>query len=340
MNPSLLNDFYQDMFAQPALKLYAKKTSSRFPIQRRLQPCRRFQGCHPDARRGERTVSLDMESSSSKDSNRPQAGGSADSDWSVITEASRARGGHKRGDCGSRLSQTRQGENMPNNPSALLSNPSDFGTFGRYVEVPADQKSPEMRDAYDFTKNLRGLVPGPTRFGWPTRNCRIPGPPRRIRQERATLRRCGSGGDVERVVVIAPVRVSGPHGRRQAAKRPDIHRMARHEVQYDAGLLPSATPARIARRFPNESNHSPRYEIRGMANSNARRPESVFLGPSAGVPTNPAGRAFGTEGVRNVPQHIAVAGIPETGIDPVRDRAARRRSLSAFLTAEQIGGRA
>ena len=66
-----------------------------------------------------------------------------------------------RGDCGSRLSQTRQGENMPNNPSALLHNPSDFGTFGRYVEVPADQMSPEMRDAYDFTKNLRGLVPGP-----------------------------------------------------------------------------------------------------------------------------------------------------------------------------------
>jgi 4-carboxymuconolactone decarboxylase len=38
---------------------------------------------------------------------------------------------------------------------------SDFGTFGRYIETPVDQMSPEMRSAYDFTKNLRGVVPGP-----------------------------------------------------------------------------------------------------------------------------------------------------------------------------------
>jgi 4-carboxymuconolactone decarboxylase len=39
--------------------------------------------------------------------------------------------------------------------------PTDVGTFGRYAEVPRDQMSPEMRDAYDFTMKLRGLVPGP-----------------------------------------------------------------------------------------------------------------------------------------------------------------------------------
>lgn len=39
--------------------------------------------------------------------------------------------------------------------------PSDFGTFGRYEEVPVDRMSPDMRDAYEFTKKLRGLVPGP-----------------------------------------------------------------------------------------------------------------------------------------------------------------------------------
>jgi 4-carboxymuconolactone decarboxylase len=39
--------------------------------------------------------------------------------------------------------------------------PSDFGTFGRYTETPADEMSPEMRDAYDYTMKLRGLVPGP-----------------------------------------------------------------------------------------------------------------------------------------------------------------------------------
>lgn len=38
---------------------------------------------------------------------------------------------------------------------------ADFGTFGRYLETPVDQMSPEMRDAYEFTKKLRGIVPGP-----------------------------------------------------------------------------------------------------------------------------------------------------------------------------------
>ena len=37
----------------------------------------------------------------------------------------------------------------------------DFGTFGRYQEVPIGDMSPEMKDAYDFTMKLRGVVPGP-----------------------------------------------------------------------------------------------------------------------------------------------------------------------------------
>ncbi len=44
------------------------------------------------------------------------------------------------------------------------SNPADFGTFGRYHEVPVAQMSPEMRAAYDATMKLRGLVPGPHRI--------------------------------------------------------------------------------------------------------------------------------------------------------------------------------
>ena len=39
--------------------------------------------------------------------------------------------------------------------------PSDFGTFGRFVETPVAQMSQEMKNAYDFTLQLRGLVPGP-----------------------------------------------------------------------------------------------------------------------------------------------------------------------------------
>lgn len=41
---------------------------------------------------------------------------------------------------------------------------SDFGTFGRYDETPIERMSAETRDAYDFTKKLRGLVPGPHRI--------------------------------------------------------------------------------------------------------------------------------------------------------------------------------
>lgn len=42
-----------------------------------------------------------------------------------------------------------------------MSSASDFGTFGRYVETPVAQMPPDMKDAYDFTLTLRGLVPGP-----------------------------------------------------------------------------------------------------------------------------------------------------------------------------------
>ena len=37
----------------------------------------------------------------------------------------------------------------------------DFGTFGRFTETPLAKMSPEMKDAYDYTVELRGQVPGP-----------------------------------------------------------------------------------------------------------------------------------------------------------------------------------
>jgi 4-carboxymuconolactone decarboxylase len=39
-----------------------------------------------------------------------------------------------------------------------------FGTFGRYCETPVAEMPADMRDAYAFTKRLRGLVPGPHRI--------------------------------------------------------------------------------------------------------------------------------------------------------------------------------
>jgi 4-carboxymuconolactone decarboxylase len=43
----------------------------------------------------------------------------------------------------------------------MFEDPEDFGTFGRYVETPVDAMPPEMRSAYEYTRRLRGLVPGP-----------------------------------------------------------------------------------------------------------------------------------------------------------------------------------
>src|SRR5882757_3184399 len=42
-----------------------------------------------------------------------------------------------------------------------MSDGPDFGTFGRFTETPVDEMSPDVKQAYDFTLKLRGLVPGP-----------------------------------------------------------------------------------------------------------------------------------------------------------------------------------
>ena len=42
-----------------------------------------------------------------------------------------------------------------------MSESSDFGTFGRYIEIPVNKMPADMKDAYDFTMKLRGQVPGP-----------------------------------------------------------------------------------------------------------------------------------------------------------------------------------
>jgi 4-carboxymuconolactone decarboxylase len=42
-----------------------------------------------------------------------------------------------------------------------MSDTSNFGTFGRFVETPLDDMPPEMKEAYDAVRELRGLVPGP-----------------------------------------------------------------------------------------------------------------------------------------------------------------------------------
>jgi 4-carboxymuconolactone decarboxylase len=47
-----------------------------------------------------------------------------------------------------------------------MSDKTDFGTFGRYVETPVSEMPADMRQAYDYTRKLRGQVPGPHKI-WP-----------------------------------------------------------------------------------------------------------------------------------------------------------------------------
>jgi 4-carboxymuconolactone decarboxylase len=42
-----------------------------------------------------------------------------------------------------------------------MSETSDFGTWGRYQEIPIDEMTPEQKKAYDFLMSERGQVPGP-----------------------------------------------------------------------------------------------------------------------------------------------------------------------------------
>jgi 4-carboxymuconolactone decarboxylase len=40
----------------------------------------------------------------------------------------------------------------------------DFGTFGRFVETPVAEMDPDTKSAYEYTLQLRGLVPGPQKI--------------------------------------------------------------------------------------------------------------------------------------------------------------------------------
>jgi 4-carboxymuconolactone decarboxylase len=42
-----------------------------------------------------------------------------------------------------------------------MSENSDFGTFGRYRELPLEKMTVDQKRAYEFTMKERGQVPGP-----------------------------------------------------------------------------------------------------------------------------------------------------------------------------------
>ena len=42
-----------------------------------------------------------------------------------------------------------------------MADDADFGTFGRFAETPVNEMDADTRSAYEYTRKLRGLVPGP-----------------------------------------------------------------------------------------------------------------------------------------------------------------------------------
>jgi 4-carboxymuconolactone decarboxylase len=84
-----------------------------------------------------------------------------------------------------------------------VSTNSDFGTFGRFEETPVAEMAPAMKQAYDFTRELRGLVPGPHKI-WlanPTLSTTIV-PTGAYFQRESTL----SKGEIEIVTVLITAR--------------------------------------------------------------------------------------------------------------------------------------
>ena len=51
------------------------------------------------------------------------------------------------------------GNNRTRSPETT--NTSDFGTFGRYCELPLEKMTADQKRAYEFTVKERGQVPGP-----------------------------------------------------------------------------------------------------------------------------------------------------------------------------------
>jgi hypothetical protein len=55
-----------------------------------------------------------------------------------------------------------------------MSDKPDSGTFGRFVETPVAEMDADMKSAFEFTRKLRGQVPGPHKI-WPA-NPKLIGP--------------------------------------------------------------------------------------------------------------------------------------------------------------------
>jgi hypothetical protein len=145
---------------------------------------------------------------------------------------------------------------------------SDFGTWGRYKEIPLDKMTPDQKRIYLLTKKERGQVPGPYKI-WlqnpklmevmkanVSKRARTPSRDPRRRLEARVERRCGVGYAVSesrpRPERHVPDCAKGAPRRRQLcradlARRPRCRRRAptgaRMADGREYGLLPRGPEA-------------------------------------------------------------------------------------------------
>lgn len=127
-----------------------------------------------------------------------------------------------------------------------LTDAGDFGSFGRYEEVLLSDMTPEMKEAYEYTMQLRGLVPGPHKI-WLANSklSRTIVPIGAYYQKQSTL----SKAEIEIVTVLTTARWHSAYGTYEHEKIAD-----------KLGHIPSAATERLIAGLPAEFS-DPRQEV-------------------------------------------------------------------------------
>ena len=119
-----------------------------------------------------------------------------------------------------------------------LTDAGDFGSFGRYEEVALAQMSPPMKEAYEYTMQLRGIVPGPHKI-WLANAAlsRTIVPVGAYYQKQSTLTKA----EIEIVTVLTNARWHSAYGTYEHEK-----------IAEKLGHIPAETTARLIEGLPAE----------------------------------------------------------------------------------------
>jgi len=119
-----------------------------------------------------------------------------------------------------------------------LTDVGDFGSFGRYEEVSLAQMAPAMKEAYEYTMQLRGIVPGPHKI-WLANAAlsRTIVPVGAYYQKQSTLTKA----EIEIVTVLTNARWHSAYGTYEHEK-----------IAEKLGHIPAETTARLIEGLPAE----------------------------------------------------------------------------------------